>query len=787
MKKNISINISGIIFHIEEDGYESLRKYLDSISKYFSSFDDSAEILADIESRIAEIFLSKLNEGKQVITAEDVNALITTMGSVSDFKAVEEQDFTNTETKHNPSSGNEQQNSGSNKSYSPPKQLMRDQKRKIMGGVCAGLGSYLNVDPVWIRLLFAILTFAYGITLIVYVVMWIVVPGSHELEEPEVTKKMFRDPERKVIAGVSGGLASFIGIDIIAVRVLFIVLTIAGGLGFLVYIVLWAILPEAKTLTDKMQMQGEPLTLSNIESTLKKNQSVTGNETETPLTKVLLFPFRLIGLIITTLAKILMPLVEVLRVAIGIVVFFVGLILLFSLVMAGGVLLGNFSGWTLPFGGPEITDMAFPIEVFTNTFPTLTTAAGFIALLIPCILILLLGISIVSKRIVFGQPVGWTLFVLFFASVAVLGLTIPGIVYSFQKNGEYTVEQNYVPTGRRLVLKINDLDANNYKGVNLTLKGHDGKEVKLVKTFESQGKTKQEAIENAQMVDYQVDFKDSILTFDSNIRWKKEARFRAQELYMTLYLPYDFPFVMDEDVSRFVSHYIDHENLDGYTWKVTAKGLECSNCPKPTRNENDTYGNGDLSDFSALDINGMVDVTIHRGDEYRVELQGGESEKERYDIYKRGNTLVIDFNGNDKFFWKKQLDWEELHIDITMPDLEKLEAKGAGKITFGEFSSHDLEIDIMGAMKVEGEIHVNSLDIKITGASELELQGDSKNMEAEITGASSLNAYTLEVVDAVVEANGASHAKVNVTGTLEMREGIASDIDYRGNPNVVKD
>src|SRR5688572_7723211 len=97
MKKNISINISGIIFHIEEDGYDTLKKYLDSINKYFSTFEDSSEILADIESRIAEIFLSKLNEEKQIITADDVNALVATMGSVSDFKAAEDQD-TATET-----------------------------------------------------------------------------------------------------------------------------------------------------------------------------------------------------------------------------------------------------------------------------------------------------------------------------------------------------------------------------------------------------------------------------------------------------------------------------------------------------------------------------------------------------------------------------------------------------------------------------------------------------------------------------------------------------------------
>src|SRR5688572_22192452 len=134
MKKNISINISCIIFHIEEDGYETLKKYLDSINKYFSTFEDSSEILADIESRIAEIFLSKLNEEKQVITADDVNSLVATMGSVSDFKAAED-----TETNESPSAAspiNETKTEdtyGKEQTYRPPftpsKKLMRDQKR----------------------------------------------------------------------------------------------------------------------------------------------------------------------------------------------------------------------------------------------------------------------------------------------------------------------------------------------------------------------------------------------------------------------------------------------------------------------------------------------------------------------------------------------------------------------------------------------------------------------------------------------------------------------------------
>ncbi|HZX75520.1 MAG TPA: PspC domain-containing protein, partial [Cyclobacteriaceae bacterium] len=181
MKKNISINISGIIFHIEEDGYETLRKYLDTVNRYFSSFEDSSEILADIESRIAEIFLSKLNEGKQVITAEDVNALMATMGSVNDFKAAEETDFTAGEPKQEPKK---------EKTYiSPPKKLLRDRKRKILGGVCAGLAHYFSVDPIWPRLLFALLALgSYGGLILIYIILWIVLPASEVLEDDTIKK-----------------------------------------------------------------------------------------------------------------------------------------------------------------------------------------------------------------------------------------------------------------------------------------------------------------------------------------------------------------------------------------------------------------------------------------------------------------------------------------------------------------------------------------------------------------------------------------------------------------------
>lgn len=296
MKKNISINISGIIFHIEEDGYEKLKDYLESINRYFSSFDDSLEIIADIESRIAEIFLSKLKEGKQVVTIDDVEILMATMGSIKDFQAAEE------ESAYITSMGSTEKSSVAGldeEEETEPmfaKKLYRDKRRKLLGGVLAGIAYYFNMDPLWIRLIYILLFFGVsvlpsiaGILLVAYVVLWIVIPESDDLVEERKIKKMYRNPDDKVLGGVAGGIAAYFGIDVVIVRLLFVVSIFLAFSGVILYIILWIILPEAKTLTDKMEMQGQPVTLSNIESNIKKSLNIEDKE-ETNLVKILLFP-----------------------------------------------------------------------------------------------------------------------------------------------------------------------------------------------------------------------------------------------------------------------------------------------------------------------------------------------------------------------------------------------------------------------------------------------------------------------------------------------------------------
>ncbi|HEY5689861.1 MAG TPA: PspC domain-containing protein [Cyclobacteriaceae bacterium] len=792
MKKNISINISGIIFHIEEDGYEILRKYLDSINSYFASFEDNSEILADIESRIAELFLSKLSEGKQVITRDDVNSLISTMGSVSDFKAAEEQSNAGGELV-----GSVSESKSSSGQGSASKKLYRDQKRKILGGVCAGLAHYFNIDPVWPRLLFALLVLgSYGGLILIYIILWILLPASGELEEEGDVKKMFRDSEKKVIGGVASGVASFFGIDLTLVRILFVVFAIVGGIGFLVYIILWIALPEAKTITEKMQMQGEPVTLSGIESSIKKGLNEKESEEESLLAKIILFPFRLIAAVLNAIAKALGPLlsmiVDILRVGFGVVMTMIGIIFLVSLFFAGGILLGIFSVGSGPFMWWDLHTAGFglPLEAIINTFPIWVMMTAFLLSIIPAIFIALLGVSVIAKRIVFKPIVGWSLFVMFFICIAILSFKIPQTIYSFREEGSYIEEVTYPTEGKTLVFNMREVGLEDYDLFELRIIGHDAESIRIVKTFEAQGSSRKDASENAQTVTYEVAKNDSIYTFDSNITFKENVPFRAQRIKVEVYVPYNLPFVIEEYLWEIIDDYGRYpyrENQVRNTWKMTKSGLECVSCEGYSslqKIENSLQ----LTDFESIELSGIFNVLIDKGDEYKVDVTGSSRQKEHYNIFIQHKTLVIDYdNNNEIYFWKNEMfEDDKITVNITMPHLHDMDIEGAGKVKFWNFDESDVEIKLTGAITADGRIDATTIEIELSGASFLDLEGNGTYLEAALTGASGLNAYQYEVDRAVIGAHGASSAKVNVNETLEISKSFASNVSHRGNPRIIK-
>ena len=163
MKTTIKINLSGQIFTLDEDAYELLKDYLDSISKRFRDTEEGKEIIGDIESRIAELFQEKISDKKQVITIDDVRDVEAVMGQPEDILDEGEE------------TGGEERRYFNGKKT---RKFYRDPDHAAIGGVCAGLAAYFGIEIWLMRLLWVVLFFGTGVILIIYIVLWIAVPKA---------------------------------------------------------------------------------------------------------------------------------------------------------------------------------------------------------------------------------------------------------------------------------------------------------------------------------------------------------------------------------------------------------------------------------------------------------------------------------------------------------------------------------------------------------------------------------------------------------------------------------
>ena len=161
MNKTININLAGSFFHVDENAYAHLQKYLDAVRATLSPEDSIEEIMSDIEARIAELFSESMTSNDQVITLSRVKEIIDIMGQPQDFDP----------------EGSAEPNAA--EQYKSNKQLFRDEDNKYVGGVASGLGHYLGIDGVWIRLIWLLLIlFSSGSFFMIYILFWILVPAA---------------------------------------------------------------------------------------------------------------------------------------------------------------------------------------------------------------------------------------------------------------------------------------------------------------------------------------------------------------------------------------------------------------------------------------------------------------------------------------------------------------------------------------------------------------------------------------------------------------------------------
>ncbi|MDP4148229.1 MAG: PspC domain-containing protein [Bacteroidota bacterium] len=318
MKKIININFHGRVVPIEESAYEILQQYVESLRRYFANEEGRDEIVNDIENRFAELFSENLKKGSTCITDADVNTIITSMGRPEDFEQEDMAAPAGAAAGTGSYSGSGGQNQGgspggggyssqpgysassgssgsSGYSTEEPRRLYRSDNDKILGGVCAGLANFLRLDPAIVRIIFAVITLGgFGLGFILYLILWVVLPTK--TLAANVRKRLYRNPDDRMLGGVASGLAAYFHIDVWIPRLIFALPLITGifasifhrawygwdrgavfftgGFGgslFITYIILWMVLPEAVSASEKLEMRGEKVDLESIKNTVKSD------------------------------------------------------------------------------------------------------------------------------------------------------------------------------------------------------------------------------------------------------------------------------------------------------------------------------------------------------------------------------------------------------------------------------------------------------------------------------------------------------------------------------------
>jgi len=786
MKKTISINIGGNIFHIEEEGYDKLKSYLDSVHSYFAGFEDSKEIIDDIENRIAEKFYSQLKKNKEAITKEEVDQLIASMGTVEDFDATIDEEPLDQETQHKSSEDKDKEQKS--QSTTEERKLHRDTKNKVLGGVASGIAYYFNIDPLWIRLLWIIVGFS-GFGILVYIIFWIVLPEK-ELEDKKSIKKFFRNPDDQVIGGVSGGIGAFFGIDPVVVRVLFVASIFLGGTGLILYLILWIITPEAKTVTEKMEMKGEPVTVAGIEKNVKKNLNINPDN-ENVFVKVLLFPFRVIAVVFEGLGRALGPLlrfsVDALRVILGAILVITGFLTMVSLLF---VLLFAL-GLDLQWGGTMAQFNAFPIEDFINPSTIWGSISSFFVMFIPALGLTLLGLMIMLQKRIGNTYLVVSLVGLWILAVVGASLTIPGIVNQFRIEETATKELTFRNTGGKPYLKLNEIywDDFEYEGVDLRLRGHSDSTFLLVTETEAHGATSKEAIEFAEGVSYQVTQDSNVFNFDSRITFSEDTKFRFQQVDATFYIPYGVEFEMDQEIEEILRNTLHingyaADQIENNTWVFDEFGINCTTCQRQ-RSDYSASGNTrtfNFRDFSEIDISAAFDVHIEQDDDFEVELKGKPGDLDDVILDKDGDRLVIDYADDDRGWQRNSRDIE---IYISLPELTYFKASGECEVTLEDIEAEDAEFEFSGDTEITAEVEINDdLEIALSGSSRLSIRGEAQSLNVTLGGVSRLEALRLDARDARIFASGNARARVIAEDELTIKSSANSHIEYAGSPKL---
>lgn len=525
MEKTIIINIGNTIIHIEESAYELLKAYLNEVKQYFANHADDLEIVTDIENRIAELLTEQLEEQKkQVVDSANVNSVIVQMGRVQDFDTAEE--------------GEEEPviNSTYQHQY-VEKKLYRDMDDRVVAGVCAGIAHFVNADPKWIRLATLLISFV-------------------------------------------------------------------GGFGILVYALLWIIMPKAKSRVEKMEMKGEPANLQGFQKNLDEElQAVKERLTEVNKHAQPLFSrfgifigefFEWLGRFISGTGKVIFKVIA------GFIVVF-GVLFLIALIIGTAAFQG--------FWDASIYEY-FPFSIVNESNRGIILFGAFIVCFVPVLALVLFSIRVAFNKQAINKTLSFALLIIWLAGVAVTGYQAAKISSEFKQHAELTQTTDlksfptytlnidkskyfskedsvayHIDANNRHQIVVDDFENGPFVSPNrirIDINKSETGVTRLTQKYESQGKTFQSALQNAQNISYNYVVKDSELIFSPRFQLRKGSIWRNQEVRLNLEIPVGTKLILKQDAYRYVNNYwtwecndSENDHNDSSIWVMTDDGLKC--------------------------------------------------------------------------------------------------------------------------------------------------------------------------------------------------------------------
>lgn len=545
MNKTININLAGMFFHIDEDAFKKLQHYLDAIKRSFTDKQGRDEIILDIEARIAELFAEKRADKSQVISMKDVDEVIAIMGQPEDYMVDEdifEDEPETTSSKKTKKSSN--------------KRLYRDTENSYVGGVSSGLGHYLEIDAIWIRLLWVVLTLASsGIFLLIYVAFWIFTPEAKTTAEKlsmrgeEVTisnieKKIregFDNVSEKVKnvdyqkygnrakAGAGSAASAFASIINVFLRI------IVGFVGIIILLV-----------------AGGGLIALFIS----------------------LFTFGTFGIIDAPWNDYLMMHISETSLWLGVIFsFFVFGILLFFLFVLG-------------------------LKILVKNLKSIGNTAKLV--LLGIWIISAIGLAVISVKEATSRAI---------SENVVETFSIPAtkqdtLMIEMRNNNQYKSYVGYRNHNVQLKYDENENGVLYSEDIRVIIRSTKDSIAKIEVNKEADGKSVLDAKRRAENIEYGFDLKGNTLYLDSYFLVREQLKARDQELYVTLWLPEGSHFIADDNVNYFHrnsyrSNDILQNNQEGYLLRVEDDHAVCLDCPiEEIEEEDEDVFNSDDDTFN---------------------------------------------------------------------------------------------------------------------------------------------------------------------------------------------